>query len=389
MIYKAVVLDNSMLFTRGTIRVRIAGMYNKRIIWDLQERFPETLEEGNIEDVNTQFSKDYEAQLIAPFGGGRNYGALSVPQINEKGLVAFLNGSKSKPIWMGGLFETRRDENFNVEFVNFPTDRFIDGENADGVLNGEGNIGDDIEPQEEKSIILRTKHTNSNSVEEIDFEQQETSNIITIGKRRIRVTHFPEGSWEDGIPKKYKDFLIGLTEDGEDVIRLKSRDDENDNHVEFELKEEHGIISLVKEGVEQARFSIEEGNITLFNKEGENRLIFSDSGDIEISNKEGNNKILFGDNDEIEISNDSGSKIIMKSNGNIELLADNEVHILGNDDHLVRYSELKEIIEEFEGHVHIAPSGPTSPALNGSQAPIASSTLKLSMDMKSQKGKLN
>ena len=389
MIFKAVVLDNSMFFTRGTVRVRIAGFYNKKIVWNLEERFPDALTEGDVEGVNTQFSNDYEAQISSAFGGGRNYGSVVVPQINEKGIVAFLNGDKKNPVWLGGLFETFRDDSFNVEYVNFPTDKFVDGENTDGVLNGEGNIGDDVEPQEEKSIIIRTKHTTSNSAEEIDFQQQETSNIITVGKKRIEVTHFPEGSWEDGIPKKFKDFIIGLNKDGEDVISLKSRDDENDNHVDFELTEEHGVLSLVKEGIEIARFSITEGEVSLFNKEGENKLVFAESGDIIISNKEGNNKLVFGNNDEIELENDSGSKIIMKANGNIELLANNEVHILGDDDHLVRYSELKEIIEEFESHIHIAPTGPTSPPLNKSQAPIISVTMKPGIQMKSLKGKLD
>ena len=459
MIFKAVVLDNSMFFTRGTIRVRIAGFYNKKIVWNLEEKFPDVLTEGDIEGVNTQFSNDYEAQISSAFGGGRNYGSVVIPQINEKGIVAFLNGDKKNPVWLGGLFETFRDDSFNVEYVNFPTDKFVDGEDIDGVLNGEGNIGDDVEPQEEKSIIIRTKHTTSNSVEEIDFQQQDTSNIITVGKKRIRVTHFPEGSWEEGEPQKYDDFLIGSDEDGEEVIRLDKKDyeketfatfeikeniaklfikqkdgdnvkiersftigiddngddvirllnknEEENDFVEFELKKEQGVLSLTKGGEEIARLSINEEDITLFNKEGsnklsfiddditisnkegENKLTFSESGDITISNKEGSNKIVFGNNDEIELENDSGSKIIMKANGNIELLANNEVHILGDDDHLVRYSELKEIIEEIEDHIHIAPSGPTSGALNKSQAPLVSVTMKPSISMKSQKGKLD
>lgn len=349
MIYKAVVLDNSMLFTRGTIRVRIAGFYNKKIVWNLEERFPDTLTEGDVEgDVNTQFSNDFEAQLIAPFGGGRNYGALIIPQVNEKGLVTFLGTSKSRPIWLGGLFETKRDENFNVEFVNFPSDKFEDGENTDGVLNDEGNIGDDIELQEEKSIIIRTKHTNTNSAEEIDFQQQETSNIITVGKRRIKATHFPENSWEDGKPQSYKDFIIGLSEDGEEKIKL----------------------SIIKEEEEKANLTLKEDEVVL-------------------SNQGGSNKVIFSENNEIEISNESGSKIIMKSNGNIELIPENEVHIVGAEDNLVRYSELKEIIEEFQDHIHIAPTGPTSPALASNQAPIVSKVLSPSLDMKSQKGKVS
>lgn len=388
MLHKAVVIDNSMVFTRGKIRVRIAGMYHRKLEWNLEERFPDLIEEEETEGSNTQFSTDYEALISSAFGGGRNYGSFVIPQINEKGIVSFLGGSKNNPVWLGGLFEASRDDNFDVEFVNFPSDKFEDGEDTDGVIDGEGNIGDDVEPQEEKSFIIRTKHTTSESQEEIDFQQQKTSNIITAGKKRIRVTHFPEDGWKDGVPKKYKDFLIGLTGEEEDVIRLTSRDEENENYVDFELKEEQGVISLTKEGTEIAQFSINEKEITLFNKEGENKLVFNDDG-VEISNKEGANKIIFNDKNEIEIANDSGSKIVMKKNGNIELIPDNEIHILGASDNLVRYSDLKTIIEEFETHIHVSPVGPTSPALTSSNAPINSMTTKPSIDMKSMKGKVD
>lgn len=387
MIYKAVVLDNSMLFTRGTIRVRIAGFYNKKIVWNLEERFPDTLTEGDVEgDVNTQFSNDFEAQLIAPFGGGRNYGALIIPQVNEKGLVTFLGTSKSRPIWLGGLFETKRDENFNVEFVNFPSDKFEDGENTDGVLNDEGNIGDDIELQEEKSIIIRTKHTNTNSAEEIDFQQQETSNIITVGKRRIKATHFPENSWEEGKPKVFTDFLIGQDEDGNDVIRLLNKNHKDEDFVEFELTKEHGILSLTKGGTEQARFSMDEEDIILFNKEGENKISFTDSG-VEIYNRDGNNKITFNDSDEIEIENDSGSKITMTSSGTIQIMGDMNVEIMGNAHTAVRLEQLLDIIDQFETHTHISYGpGPTGPAMGPPGAPTID---LLIMAFKNQLGSRN
>jgi hypothetical protein len=345
-----VVVDNSMVFTRGTIRVRIAGFYNRKNFFNLEENFAELEREGILENSTsrTQFSNDLEAKISSFTGGGRNYGAFYVPQINEKGIVAFLGGSKTKPVWLGGLFEVKRDDNFEVEYVNFPTDRFIEGENTDGVIGGQGNIGDEVEPQEEKSFIIRTKHTNRNSQSEIDFQQQETSNIISVGKKRVRLTHFPENSWEDGTPKNYKDFIIGVDENNEEKIEL----------------------SIVKDQQKKATLTLKEDKITLANKNGEN-------------------KISFSEDNEIEITNESGSKIIMKNDGNIELLSSNEVHIVGSDDNLVKYSDLKTIIEEFQDHIHIAPTGPTSPALASNQAPIASKVLSPSLDMKSEKGKVS
>jgi len=233
LIFKAVVIDNADLFTRGTIRVRIAGHYMRRIIWNLEENFPKAIEEGNKEGDEV-YSNDFDAVLAAPFGGGRNYGGLYVPQINEKGIVSFLGGSKKKPVWLGGLYEPFRAENFDIDYVNIPNDNFVEGTRTDGVINGESVIGDEIESKEEKSFIFRTKHTNKESAENLDWQQRDTSNIISIGKQRIRVTHFPEESWvvnedkssESDIVKDYthyQDFLIGKDENGEETFRYEDR----------------------------------------------------------------------------------------------------------------------------------------------------------------------
>ena len=407
MIYKAVIVDNSMLFIRGTVRVRIVGFFHANNFLNLEENFEEEIrEEAARAEIkkNSQFSNDFEAILTSSIGGGRNYGSLYVPQINEKGVVAFLGSSRKNPVWLGGLFEAKRDDNFQVEYVNFPTDRFIEGENTDGVVSGTGNIGDDIESQEEKSFIIRTKHTSRNSQPEIDFQQQETSNIISVGKKRIRVTHFPEGSWEDGIPKKYNDILIGLTEESENVIKLLNKNEQNDTEFSFEINEDKGIINLLKDGEIKGSFEINEESVTLSNNNNQNKISLSYDSSIELINvnnskitikedeievsNESNSKIT-AKGDEIEVSNDGGAKIILKSNGNIELIPGGEVHIVGGDDNLVKYSDLKEIIEEFQDHIHIAPTGPTSPALASNQAPIVSKVLSPSLNMKSQKGKVS
>ena len=367
MIYKAVVLENSMLFSRGAIRVRIAGHYNRKIVWNLEERFPDVIEEGEIEGSNTEFTKDYEAALLGSLGGGRNYGALSIPQPNEKGIVAFLGKSKT-PVWLGSLFYTERDDDFNVEVVNFPSDKFEDGEDTDGIIEDELRIGDDVEPAEEKNIILRTKNTNINSQEEVDFQQQLTSNIITIGKRRVRLTHFPEDGWDDGKAKKYKDFIVGLDEENKDVIRLVQKDIESDNSTLFEMTEEHANISI--------------------NKNGENKAkVFLSENEVEVSNQESKNKIVFNEDNEIEISNENGTnKIKFNQNGEIEIHADNKVILMGGGHKAVRFEQLIDIIEKFEDHIHISSGpGPTSEPMDAPGAPnIGSMIISLKNNLASE-----
>jgi len=442
LLYKAVVIDNSMLFTRGTI-------------WDLEERFPEVLTEGDLpeEAGSSQFSNDFEATLMSSFGGGRNYGSLVIPQINEKGIVSFLGGSKTNPIWMGGLFEVTRGENFDIEFVNFPSDKFEDGTHVDGITQGEEtNFGDEIEPPEEKSFIFRTKHTKSDSAEEINFRNQETSNIISLGKRRVRLTHFPEGSWvedeeaendnEDDEefqlrkPFKYKDFLMGLNEDGEQTFRYEDKivptpeeADEGQGDITSRLEINQEKIELVKENINEETPSYSKMFIDDTTSEIKNYKIVDDmeySSAVSLKDGLGEISIIqedvrthwIGFNEEditIEKKNIDEDKITTITMGeeslSLKVIGDDEVtigvdgtdvtiktpdvtfsisgsdvtvtaanfhfdgdafKIAGGGDNVSLYTPLETILNELLTHVHTAPSGPTTPAEKSDKTPLVS-----------------
>ena len=330
MLYKAIVIDNTNLFTRGTIRVRVPNFYNKKMTWNLEENFPASIEEGD-EGTDGEFTKDFEAILHSPLGGGRNYGVLQVPQINEKGIVAFLGGGLSKPVWMGSIFEPVRDDSFQMEYVNFPSDKFEDGEDSDGV-NSESNIGDDVEKDLEKSIIIRTKHTTKDSASDIDFQQQKTSNIISIGKRRTRITNFQEEDWNGDSAENYSDIIIGLNDDGEDVIQIERK--KEDKTITFKISSE-GIFASIEEG----DFNLITENVNITSEK-----TFVD-GDAEITGK---------------------------------------VKIAGGGDSVVLHGDLVDIIEKFENHIHVSPAGPTSPPLEVNQAPLAPGIIGKKNSMKSK-----
>lgn len=348
MLYKAIVLDNTNLFTRGTIRVRVPNFYNKKMTWNLEEGFPSAIEEGE-EATDGEFTKDFEAVLHSPLGGGRNYGVLQVPQINEKGIVAFLGGGLSKPVWMGSIFEPVRDDSFQMEYVNFPSDKFEDGEDSDGV-NSESNIGDDVEKDLEKSIIIRTKHTTKDSASDIDFQQQKTSNIITIGKRRTRITNFQEEDWNGDSAENYSDIIIGLNDDGEDVIQIERK--KEDKTITFKISSE-GIFA-----------SIEEGDFNLITESG-NFIVSSPDGDVEVEAKN---------------VNITSEKTFV--DGDAEITG--KVKIAGGGDSVVLHGDLLDIIEKFENHIHVAPTGPTSPPLESNQAPLAPGIIGKKNSMKSK-----
>ena len=227
MIFKAVVIDNREFFNKGTITVRIAGHFFRHIEWDLSNDFPDFIDEAR--DNNAQeFTNDYEAMLTGGIGGGRNYGSVFIPQINEKGIVAFLGGGKTKPIWLGGIFEPVRDDSFNIELVNLPSDK-LDSED-DAVIDGQSNL--EADPLE-INYILRTKNTNRDNAAGLNWEEVPTTNIISIGKRGMRASHLQEDK------EKTIDIL-------DDRISIVMRNGDTERIIEID--DETGKIKIITEG---------------------------------------------------------------------------------------------------------------------------------------------
>jgi len=335
------VLDNADVFTSGTIRVRIAGFYNRKIIWNLEEKFPDTIEEGDREDSTSH--NDFEAILSSAFGGGRNYGMFVLPQINEKGIVAFLGNGYSKPVWLGGIFENKRDENFDIEFVNIPSDKLEDGEDTDGVLD-EVNL--DEENPQDISFIIRTKHTTRESADEIDFQKRDTSNLIKVGKKGISVKHFKEDSWNDGEPTDIKS--IDINEDG---IEIKNENLEDESYSKINFTEDGATIEFKKDDKISKIHLTEEGKIEIFGDESVSIIIEEDL--VTIKSK----KLVF-DGDEIEAK--------------------------GAGDHLALFEPIKKILEELLKASVIAPSGPSTPLVDSSFMPLQAKLTSELNNIKSQ-----
>ncbi len=232
MIYKAVVIDNSDFFKKGTIRVRIAGYFLRNFDWDLKEDYPGAAEEGESSNGSHQ---DFNAILFSPLGGGRNYGVLFLPQINEKGIVSFLGGNKRKPVWMGSIFEPSYGDNHSVEYTNIPSDDPTkEGVDSDGALAGEHNMdADSLEDALNKNIVVRTKNTFRGGASDVDWEQRPTTNIISVGEKALTFTHFSEDGGYDGTtPKKWQEIKSYVNDDGEDVISIKVNNGDDSTQIE-------------------------------------------------------------------------------------------------------------------------------------------------------------
>jgi hypothetical protein len=335
MLYEALVIDNSTFYSNGKIIVRIPNFYNRNMNWDLSTDHPNLINEGKDGDKIL----DFEALVYSPYGGGRNFGVFFLPQINQKGFVMPIGHHSNKFVWLGSFFEPFRDEQFNVEYVNIPSDNIeSEGEDSDGVIGGEQNMdAESIEDALKKNFVARFKTTNANSIEEIDWQQRPTSNIITIGDKKATITHFAEEEgWSDGTANNYQTISIGEDEEGNQAIDLKFTNGESFQ----ELKIEDGLIKAQ------------------IDKEG---TIIS-----------------------IEISPDGGVNLITE--GDVVLDIEGKLKISDASDQVVLYSELVKIIEAFEKHIHQTPNGPTvGDPLNADMSPLSSKITTPKNDMKSEK----
>lgn len=374
MLYKAIVIDNSSFFRDGTVRVRVAGHYMGNIAWNLSDNYPEEVENGELplEDQYLPFNynQDFNAAIMSSMGGGRNYGTFVLPQINETGVISFLGDNLRRPVWMGSLFEPTRDDSFNVEYANIPSDKMeAEGPDSDGLIAGEHNL--DAESQEDalkKNIIIRTKSTfRGDDADSVDWQQRPTTNIITVGAKEVKAVHFDEkDGWDETTPKKYQTFKISKNQDDKESIRLEIKNDTDDKESSLELSEE-GMKLFVRDGEDENIFNITSGDdgITFLDQYGNS--IIGNSDGLEV--KDENDNIITTNSGGITI--DGGGDINLKASNII--IDSNEVQLNGTGDTAVRFSKLESIITEFENHIHITqgPAGPTSPAMKAPAIPIS------------------
>jgi len=356
MLYSALCINNREYFEKGTITVRVFAYYirprtsdGKNLnIDDLSKNTDLLKESKNKELPNT--SNDFEALVFASLGGGRNYGMFSLPQINEKGIVAFLDGDIHKPIWLGSYFQPIRDDNYEVKFVNIPNDQLNkEGEGSDGSKDKTSQLNG-----EENTLILRTKHTGPGSGDSLNWEKVSTENIFAVDSKKVKVTHITE--WNGDTPQKYQTIIIDKPGDTEEI--KMSVDNDKDN--------KHGILKLTENS-----FSI-------------NIMDGGDTNTFEITM--GDNGINFSDKYGNKITGTNNGLTIEASSSNTVIVNAKEIQLAGSSDTMVKYSDLKDIIDKIGGHIHIG-SVPTTPPLDTTMAPLSPQLISPEMNMEAKKVK--
>jgi hypothetical protein len=357
MLYSGLVIDNTKYFELGTIRVRIFAYYNaprfvngtEIIRDDLSEDFASI--EAAVVDSDKNIHEEFEALVFAPFGGGRNYGAFHLPQMNERGVVSFLDGDFGKPIWLGSYFSAiKRDDAYKPTTINIPNeDPAMEGEDSDGVIeNGVlNNKGIDEKLRGTKdTLVIRTKTIAGGDEAGMDWQQTSTENLIVLDDKKVRVRH--SSQWNEQKEEKYQEVLIYKDENNtdKDTVQLEV------NNVKDEKR---GVLKLTENGFKIEMYSGSDvSTFELFGPDDDYTINFSD--------KHGN--IIKGDADGLHLTTDDSAI----------------VDINGTNDTIVLYSNLKDVLEKLAEHIHIG-SVPTTPPLDSSLAPISPQLTKPIIDM--------
>jgi len=355
MIYEAIVIDNSKFFERGTITVRVSNFYFGNMTYNLVDDFPNSIKDNEIEGIDYK-TLDFEALIHSSIGGGRNYGLFAMPQINEHGIVSFLNGGNKKIVWLGSIFNPIKEEG-EIKAVNIPSDKLeAEGVNQDGSINKVNNLENE---SINNNIILRTKNTIfTDTSDDINWEKVSTTNIVSIGEDRVKLIHFAkEDGWNETTPEKYQSLIMEKNEDNINTITLSNINITDELESKISILEDK--IELYTNGENgENTFSVgsgENGGFILTDVYG-NKIVLSEDGIL--IQAEGKLDII--GTDDISVNTD----------GNVNITG-GKVILQGEDGGAVRIKELNSIMGKWEGHGHICPSGPTvGPPTDGTPAPL-------------------
>lgn len=405
MVFEALVINTDTFFERGTIVVRIPKFYFRTMQWDLSEEYPNFMDDSE-EDADG-YTKDFEAFVYSPYGGGSNFGTFFLPQVNQRGIVMAMDNKLNKLIWLGSFFKPERNDNWEVEKVDVPTDDMNqEGENGYGVLNAEPNM---VGNEKETNFIARFKTTDKSSAEGLTWEDRPTSNIISIGDNGFYVTHFSKDEgWEDHTPKLWTTYKMAKDENEKDITELKRTDINGEKEQRMALAyidNKESFITEIKHN-EKKNTILQQDDVTELTVEEDNKsgkikltkdgisIVNNDDGteySINVSSQEGSIKIDINGNS-IELKENGElivgleEKIELKTESDVIIKPDGTVKIgSSNLSFVARYDELKKVIDKLEKHIHVAPTGPTTAPLESSMSPIPPGIMKDKRDMKSKK----
>lgn len=253
-VYRAIVTDISCFKQTGKIKTRISAFNNGAVSRDLINGY----ESESFADIT---SRDILTDIMLPFGGGSNYGMFKLPQVNSVGLVAFIDASKTSPIWIGSTANSIIDEYNNITQLDFPTDR--DNEEPAVYMDESDNAIFNFD--DDNAFIIKTKTNKLDDLlhpETMVWSNNPVENSFILSSAKAKIRHRID---ED----TYQEFIL-----------------ENDPNTN---KGVIGISYTISED-EYKKFEADDNQILVKNKNGDitAQIILDDEGNVFINSLEDN-----------------------------------------------------------------------------------------------------
>ena len=180
-VYRAIVTDISCFEQTGKIKTRITAFNSGSVPRDLISGYDST----SFSDVR---SRDILTDIMLPFGGGSDYGMFKLPQVNSVGLVAFIDGSKSFPIWIGSTANSIINNQNNIIHSDLPSDK---DNNYPGIYNDDSDkvVFNYDDPN---AFIIKTKVNKLDDLmhpETMRWEDNPVENSFILSSTKARIYH--------------------------------------------------------------------------------------------------------------------------------------------------------------------------------------------------------
>lgn len=180
-VYRAIVTDVSCFEQTGKIKTRISAFNNGSVPRDLINGY-------DSESFSNVITKDILTDIMLPFGGGYDYGMFKLPQVNSVGLVAFIDGSKSFPIWIGSTANSIVDRNNNLIEFDLPSDK----DNGKPAIYSDDSKKTIFNYEDKNSFIIKTKTNtldNYLNPETMVWSNNPVENSLILNSYKARLYH--------------------------------------------------------------------------------------------------------------------------------------------------------------------------------------------------------
>lgn len=276
-VYKAIVTDTACFKTTGKIKTRISAFNGGYCPKNL-------LDDYDADVFSKTINRDILTDIMMPFGGGNDYGMFKLPPINSVGLVAFIDGSRSTPVWLGGTANLYLNSNNELYESDVPSDKdngygavYVD-EEAKTEENPSGVV---YNMYDENAFILKTKTNilpDPSNPKTMDWRENPVQNAFIASATGIKLWHRIN---DEGAYQEFSLFCDENIQDNPETEKVDESEDAGYINLEYYVSDD-----------QYKYFRANNKSIDIVSKDGEveGQIKISDDGEIYIASLDNSGK---------------------------------------------------------------------------------------------------